>query len=170
MNWNNYNYNNTPFFSLKGLESYGRVVQIHDGDTLTAILPLHNSFYKFSIRLAGIDTCEITSKNTSNKNLAIAAKKKLFQLITKKEKEEEETETEDKVEEDANIKSYLNNNICIVYIKCLDFDKYGRILATVSKHPTDPLSISDILISDKLAYKYDGKTKLTEEQQLILLS
>jgi endonuclease YncB( thermonuclease family) len=170
MNWNNYNYNNTTFFSLKGLESYGRVVQIHDGDTLTAILPLHNSFYKFSIRLAGIDTCEITSKNTFNKNLAIAARKKLFQLITKKEKEEEE-ETEDKEEdEDTNIKSYLNNNICIVYIKCLDFDKYGRLLATVSKHPTDTLSLSDILINEKLAYKYDGKTKLTEEQQLILLS
>lgn len=168
MNWNNYNYNNTPFFSLKGLESYGRVVQIHDGDTLTAILPLHNSFYKFSIRLAGIDTCEITSKNTSNKNLAIAARKKLFQLITKKEKEEEETE--DKEEEDANIKAYLNNNICIVYIKCLDFDKYGRLLANVSKHPTDTLSLSDILINEKLAYKYDGKTKLTEEQQLLLLS
>ena len=55
--WDEYNYNTTKTFSLKNTECYARVVQIYDGDTITAVIPLFDNFYKFSIRLNGIDTC-----------------------------------------------------------------------------------------------------------------
>lgn len=158
MNWTNYNFNTTSSFSLNGLQTYGRVVQIHDGDSMTVILPLHDKFYKFSIRLARIDTCEVTSKISLNKTLAINAKKRLIELVT--------SSTNDI----PNIKKYLLNNIALVYIKCFDFDKYGRILASVYKDKDDPLSFSEILVKEKLAYQYDGKKKLTEEEQSTLLS
>jgi len=57
----------------------------------------------------------------------------------------------------------FNNNISIVWIECLEFDKYGRLLANVFFDKTK--NIADILVSEKLAYRYDGGTKLTEEQQ-----
>ena len=155
MNWSAYNYNTTQTFTLKGLETYGRVVQIHDGDTMTIILPFANNFYKFSVRLAGIDTCEVSSKTELNKTLANMAKKRLVNLVT--------------TTSDIDIKKYLLDNIALVYVRCLEFDKFGRVLVIVSKDKGSE-SFSDILIKEKLAYAYDGKKKLSEEQQIDILS
>lgn len=159
IDWTKYNSDTTTTFSLKGTECYGRVVQIHDGDTITVIIPLFdtNKFYKFSVRLSGIDTCEVSSTTEENKILAINAKNKLIELVTS---------TNNNI---TDIKSYLHNNITLVYLKCLDFDKYGRLLATIYKNKNDEISFSDILIKEKLGYCYTGKKKLTELEQLELL-
>lgn len=160
IDWTKYNSDTTTTFSLKGTECYGRVVQIHDGDTITVIIPLFdtNKFYKFSVRLSGIDTCEVSSTTEENKILAIKAKNRLIELVTS-------TTTA------TDIKSYLQNNITLVYLKCLDFDKYGRLLATVYKNNNNDveISFSDILIKEKLGYCYTGKKKLTELDQVELL-
>lgn len=158
--WLKYNINTTSTFSLKNTECYARVVQIHDGDTLTAIIPVFDSYYKFSVRLNGIDTCEIKSKNEVTQKLAVSARNRLVNLITGRQ-----------ANEISNVKTYLNDNVVLVYVKCSDFDKYGRVLATVTKSPGDALlSFSEILVNEKLAYVYKGKTKLTEDEQIAMLT
>ena len=156
--WAKYDYNTTETFSLKNTEFYARVVQIYDGDTITAVIPLFGNFYKFSIRLNGIDTCEIKSTNKTNRDMSIDARNRLVELIT-----------DNKYQESVDIKKNLLENIFLVYLRCDNFDKYGRILATVSKNKDDKVTFSDILINEKLAYAYDGKKKLTEEEQINIL-
>jgi endonuclease YncB( thermonuclease family) len=156
--WLKYNINTTTTFSLKNTECYARVVQIHDGDTLTAIIPLFGSYYKFSIRLHAIDTCEMKSKNEVIEKLSLDARHRLINLMTNKN-----------ASEIGDVKKYLLANVVLVYVKCHDFDKYGRVLATVSQSPTDGESFSEILVKEKLAYVYTGKTKLTEEEQIAML-
>ena len=148
----------TPNFSLYGKNTLGRVVDILDGDTIKIIIPLFDSFYKFTIRLNGIDTCEIKSHNEETKNLGIKAKIRLVELICNKTNIKEKNE----------IKTLLNNNVFLIYVKCYNFDKYGRLLCDISKSYKST-SFSDILLEEKLAYKYTGKTKLNEEEQQALL-
>ena len=64
-----YDNNTTPHFSLNGQKLWGRVVSLYDGDTLTIALNVFDAIYKFSVRMNGIDTCEIKSKNDSIKIL-----------------------------------------------------------------------------------------------------
>lgn len=156
-NFNDYNTNN---FSFDGLNSIARIVDITDGDTVKAIIFFKDSYYKIIIRLNNIDTCETKSKNEENKKLGLDAKKRIYNLITDKTPEPDFNK--------KSIKHELNNNCYLVYLKCYDFDKYGRVLADIYKNEND-LSISNILINEKLAYIYSGKTKLTEEEQLELL-
>ena len=155
--WSLFNYDTTPEFSLQGTECTGRVVQIHDGDTMTIVLPVFTKCFKFSVRLSGIDTCEMTSKNDLAKQLAMKAKKRLIDLTTLTT-----------AVEVTDIKRYLMENVVLVYVKCKEFDKYGRLLAEVSKEKEAQL-FSEILLNEKLAYSYEGKKKLTEDEQIKLL-
>lgn len=158
-NFEKYNINNTNFFSLNGQEMYARVVNILDGDTIVAIIPLFGNYYKFYIRLYGIDTCETKSHNEEIKKLGYEAKRCLFKLITK---------VDSPCESKESIINHLNNNVCIVWLSCLEFDKFGRLLAMISNTKTSEL-FSDVLIKSKLAYEYYGEKKLSEEEQLLLL-
>ena len=84
----------------------GKVIKVYDGDTITIAtqLPYNNSpFFRFSVRLRGIDCPEIRSKNTSEKECAVIARNLLIDNIYHK----------------------------IVTLKNVDYDKYGRILADV---------------------------------------
>ena len=163
INWEEHSYSNTQSFSLQNLECYCRVVKIYDGDTITVIIPVFNSFYKFSVRLFGIDTCEIKSNNEDNKILAIKARRRLFELISNLDKN-------DTNDIDIVIDKYLSDNVCLVYIKCNEFDKYGRILGDIYKNKDKEITFSETLLEEKLAYSYDGKKKLSEEEQVELLS
>jgi endonuclease YncB( thermonuclease family) len=151
--------NNTPYFSLKGMKTYARVIDVYDGDTITIVIDVNNFFLKFKCRLNGIDTCEIRSKNTLIKQLAVQAKNRLFNLIT--------NHTIDELYNKKELIEYFDKNVSIIWVHCLDFDKYGRLLIDCSSSPDAPKSFSQILIDEKLACSYDGDTKLTEEQQLL---
>lgn len=154
-------YNNkTPKFTLKGINSYGRLVSLHDGDTITVILPLYNNFYKFCIRLNNIDTCEMNSKLNENVELAYKARNRLFELITNK--------IIDNNWKKKQIETYLDDNIYLIWLECLDFDKYGRLLANIKIKDSDNETLSDILLNEKLAYIYNGGKKDTEEEQLLI--
>jgi len=164
---------NTPYFSFDGLKCISRVVDITDGDTIKAIINFKDNYYKIVIRLFNIDTCETKSKIAENKNLGIEAKKRVYNIITGKTIEEFDNTNIKKI-----IKNELNSNCYYIYVKCYEFDKYGRVLADIyKKNDKNDLSdlndncesISNILINEKLAYIYSGKTKLTEEEQLELL-
>jgi endonuclease YncB( thermonuclease family) len=157
----NYNDDNTKLFSFDGLNCFCRVIDITDGDTIKVIINFKGDYYKIVVRLNNIDTCETRSKCEENKKLGLEAKKRIFNLITKK--------TIDTIDKKY-IKNELNNTCYQVYIKCYDFDKYGRVLADIYSTANDTESFSSILINEKLAYIYTGKTKLTEKEQIELLS
>lgn len=154
--------NNTPYFSLEGLKTYARVIDIYDGDTITIVIDVNSFFLKFRCRLNGIDTCEIRSKNIQNKQLAVQAKNRLFNLVT--------GHTIDEVYNKKELIEYFDKNISVIWVHCLEFDKYGRLLIDCYASQDEPKSFSQILIDDRLAYSYDGETKLTEEQQLLYLT
>ena len=149
-NLNNCSPKDIPPFSLENLETFCRLVDIYDGDTITCIIPIFNNLYRFQIRLNGIDTPEIKTKIQNIKQDAICSKRRVIELTTSGKcqvylKEE--------------LQKYLEDNSTILWIKCRQFDKYGRILCDVYSNKDDKYSISEILIQENLAVPYDGKTK-----------
>ena len=74
------------------------------------------------------------------KELALKAKQRFIELISKHETK-------------------------LVKIECFEFDKYGRLLGNIYIDDKTK-NVSNILIEEKLAYKYDGSTKLNEEEQM----
>jgi len=131
------------YLSLDGLKIHARLIDIYDGDTITCIIPCFGGLYKFKIRINGIDTCEIKNKNLAEKNKALLAKNLVFTTLTG---------ASDITPE------YLFNNVTIIWLECLSFDKYGRLLANV--YTRDKITcVADTLLSAGLANSYDGGTK-----------
>ena len=100
---NNIDYDNTiPFIPNF---SKCKVVKVYDGDTITvaAYLKGNPQCYRFSVRLRGIDSPEIRTKNESEKAAAILSRDQLLVKILHK----------------------------IVYLKNIGKEKYGRLLADV---------------------------------------
>lgn len=90
------------FFSLEG-ERNARISKVYDGDTVHAIFKVGNSYCKFKVRLSGIDTPEIKTKDADEKKRALEARDWLHTKVFGK----------------------------IVTLKCKEFDKYGRLLADI---------------------------------------
>ena len=152
-----------PDFSLKGMTTWGRVVDVYDGDTMTVILPLLGFYYKFKLRLTGIDTCEIKSKIEENKTKAYRARNRVIQLCAPscplfRTMEERIPKKE--------VQEFFSKYPSIIWVKCGEFDKYGRLLCEAFTGPSVHESISTILIREKLAYPYFGDTKMTESEQI----
>ena len=142
----------TPELSINGLKTYGRLIDVYDGDTVKVILPTFGSYYKFTIRLNDIDTCEIRSKDKVLQDNAIKARDRLFELVTNS-----------KVNTKNDIKKTLESDVYLVWVDCCNKDKYGRVLANIYKDKDTTKSFSEILLEEKLAYKYEGKTKLSDD-------
>jgi endonuclease YncB( thermonuclease family) len=84
----------------------GKVIKVYDGDTFTIAsrLPHKGSpFYRYSVRLHGIDCPEIKGKTEDEKTFAQLAKTEMIDIVMDR----------------------------IVELKNVKFDKYGRILADV---------------------------------------
>jgi endonuclease YncB( thermonuclease family) len=142
----------TPSLSINGLKCYGRLIDVYDGDTVKVILPTFNSYYKFTIRLNGIDTCEIKSKDKILQDNGIKARDRVLELLTNNKKDTKK-----------DIKNLLESEVFLVWVECFDNDKYGRILANIYKDENEKKSISEILLEEKLAYSYEGKKKLSND-------
>ena len=125
----------TPKFSFNGQTFLCKCVSVYDGDTISVVFQPYDIYCKFSIRLTGIDTPEVRTKNSKEKKQGLIVRDFLRKLILNK----------------------------LVIIKCGKFDKYGRLLADVFQYDEFgkeiPLSINDLLIKKKYAYAYDGGTK-----------
>tara|TARA_X000001036_G_scaffold440081_1_gene494257 strand:- start:1475 stop:1936 length:462 start_codon:yes stop_codon:yes gene_type:complete len=120
----------------------GIVIKVYDGDTITiaAKLPFAESpVYRWSVRLLGIDTPEMKSKDEKLKKIATKARDTLSGKIMGK----------------------------TVYLENVGTEKFGRILANVI---FEGKNLNNWLLEEKLAYEYKGGTKLTEEEQMQLLS
>jgi endonuclease YncB( thermonuclease family) len=151
-----YNMDTQPI-SLDGVKSWCRVVDVYDGDSLTVVMPYKDKqhVFKFAIRLAGIDACEMNSKLLENKIKATLARDRVIQLVTGKSIIPVFRTRKD-------VQTYLNKDVYLVWIHCYGMDKYKRILADVY---VGNETISLVLVREKLAYVYDGRTKLGEDAQ-----
>jgi len=162
IDFSNYNIA-TPTFSLNGYETYARVVDVYDGDTVTLVLPIYDSFFKFHVRLHGIDACEIHSHQDTVKKMSIKARNRLIEIITSLIDPLSLTLTR------KDIQKMLNDSLYLVWIKCYKFDKYGRLLADVFTH-NKTKNISTLLLEEELVIPYDGKTRKTEDEQKLFFS
>ena len=107
------------------------VVDVYDGDTITVDIDLgfSMSLRKLKVRLTGIDTAEMKSKNADSKKRAIEARDWLRGQCLGKE----------------------------VYLESAGLDKYGRWLGKV--YTKEGLCCNEELIRLGFAVQYDGGTK-----------
>jgi len=120
----------------------GIVIKVYDGDTITIAskLPFVESpVYRWSVRLLGIDTPEMKSRDERLKEIAIKARDTLSEKIMGK----------------------------TVQLENVGTEKFGRVLANII---FEGKNLNNWLLEEKLAYEYKGGTKLTEEEQMQLLS
>ena len=132
--------NKIKTFSLEGEIKKGKCVNVYDGDTIKVVFPIHDKLYRWNCRLSGVDTPELRTKNKEEKKMGYKVRDKLREKILNK----------------------------MIYVKCGEFDKYGRLLAEIyleneyqvggSSMETNT-SINKWLINNKYAFKYDGGKK-----------
>ena len=149
-----------PEFSLCGLTLPGKVVECYDADTCKIVLPLQGAFYKFTCRLNGIDTPEMKPRrdkpNRENELVwAKRARAELLRLVCPANTTPFDNFDIPKQE----VISILQANKRLVRVKCLEFDKYGRLL--VELYDTENiLSYNAILVEKNLAVAYGGGKKV----------
>lgn len=124
----------TAKFTLKGHKTYAKCVYVYDGDTVHVVFKMPgmggDTCFKWVIRMNGIDTPEMKSKNIGEKKAAIVARDYLRSLILDK----------------------------VVIVDCGDFDKYGRLLGEIYLEGNEK-SLSQMMIDGGYAKAYDGGTK-----------
>ena len=124
------------FFTFSGQKFPSRCIDVYDGDTVTLIIPIKDSYYKMKCRLYGIDTPEKRTKDDFEKKCAIIARDRMIELIHEK----------------------------VVWIECIDWDKYGRLLANIYLKKSDMKngkdSVNNLMISENMAYGYEGGKKI----------
>ena len=131
--------NNVPLFSLEGIFCECKVVDVYDGDTCKVVFPLHDKLYRWNVRLDGYDTPEMRPrKNKPNREQEIAAAKEAKKFL-----------------KDLVMKSPEQ----LVYIKCKEFDKYGRLLADLFVCQDDKCSVNQMMIDNGHGYVYNGGKK-----------
>lgn len=108
-----------------------RYLSNYDGDTVRFEIPnVHPLIGKnISIRIDGLDTPEIRTKDHCEKKLAKTARNRVKQLLSKAKR---------------------------IDLENVQRGKYFRIVANVK---VDGLDLSELLLKEKLAYKYDGGKK-----------
>ena len=129
----------TNMFTLEGQTIRGKCVSVYDGDTIKCVFPIPN-----------------TSDNRLYKWNCRLGRVDTPELRTKNQKEKEFGK---KVRD--NLRSQILNKI--VELKCGEFDKYGRLLVNIKLDNED---MSELLISEGLAFKYDGGTRQNWDEYL----
>ena len=123
--------------------TYNAIVErVVDGDTVDVNIDLgfKITMMKQRVRLMGIDTPELRTRDLKEKECGYFVRDKLREKI-------------------------LNQ---IIIVKCLNFDKYGRLLVYIYPYNEnmiidDKQSYNQWLIDNKYALPYDGGTKKTPE-------
>lgn len=151
----NANINTYQLFSLKGLITYAKLLSNYDGDTGDILFIYNQTPIRMKARFMGYDTCEIKPslndpKRDEKKKRAQDAKERLWFLCT-------------------NNNDLKTNHKNLIKIKCLEFDKYGRLLIlafneninfeNLDEKSQFNLSINAQMINEGHGYIYDGGTK-----------
>jgi endonuclease YncB( thermonuclease family) len=149
------NIEDVPEFSLNGIKTKGKVVDIYDGDSCKVILLNGITLMRFNCRLKFIDTPEMKpSKNKPNREMeiqnAIKCRNKLLQLTTSCNVNIDDNLTK------LQMKKLMRLNNKVITIKCHEFDKYGRLLVELF---VNDKTANNILVEEGFAKSYDGGTK-----------
>ncbi len=147
-----------PEYSLKNLFIEGKVVNVYDGDTVHVVFSLNGNLVKYNCRLVGIDSPEICPKNVPDKvkrdqEISAAVKSRNY-LITQVTGTEPPNDLTKKA-----IKDLCGKSRKLVWVKCYDFDKYGRLLVEIFLNKTDSISLNKQMVIKNFAVEYDGGTK-----------
>ena len=115
--------------------SEGKIIRVYDGDTVTIAARFKidgvyvPKLFRYNVRLRGIDSPEMKTKNSTEKSLALKSRDALTELIMDR----------------------------MVRLENVEYDKYGRILANIITE--DGINVSNWMISNGYAVEYDGGTK-----------
>ena len=126
----------TPKFTLKNTFKICKIVDVYDGDTVRGVFEHNGQYNKWTIRMYGYDSPEMRpSKKLENRD-----------EIKMKAKES---------------RDYLKSKILnkTVFLHCLNFDKYGRVLANIYSEEFGEKSINDHMVEMNYGYPYFGGTK-----------
>lgn len=129
---------NMKCFSFIDQSFIGIPTNIYDGDTLSIIFVYNGRPVKYRCRALGYDSPEMkpllsNPNRLMEKVLARKAKDRFIELLTK----------------------HTEKNI---FIKCHEFDKYGRLLVEIWNN-VDKESINTIMVNEGHGKAYDGGTK-----------
>jgi endonuclease YncB( thermonuclease family) len=126
-----------PDYSFAGQTMYGKIVDVYDGDTCTAVVKINGMYQKIKVRCSGYDSPEMKPKKDmpgreAYVKSAVASKDALSSMILNK----------------------------VVRLEIHGFDKYGRFLATVFvRRWFGNLNMTSYMIENKYGYPYDGGKK-----------
>lgn len=142
-----------PKFDLDGQSLYARLINVHDGDSQNLLILFANRVYKVHTRLIGLDTPEIRTKDLEEKKLAIRARNRVCEWAFPSLFQTDGDYTEKQITE------ILLKNPCIIFMRCEEDEKFGRVLVRLFKSDTDTESINDILVKEGYADVYMGDKK-----------
>ena len=109
------------------------IVRVVDGDTVDAFVDLGFDMHsKQRVRLYGINTPEVRTRNLEEKKAGLAASARLNELLN------------------------ANKNRCVIRTSLDKKGKYGRVLGTIY---VDDININEMLLSEGHAKEYFGGKK-----------
>jgi micrococcal nuclease len=143
--------NTTPRLTFDGLVTLVRVTDVYDGDTLTGAVDVGDKRYRRIImRLAGLDTPELRSRDVDERRRAISARNRLLSWLLPSVFCVNGKYTQ------RMISAALDRAPAIVTAKLGRHDKYGRVLCKLLREAE---CINDILVNEQYALPYDGRGK-----------
>lgn len=141
-----------PLFTLDGTICQARVVDVHDGDTLSIVMEIDQRIVACKVRLFGIDTPEISPPLKQRNREKIVQKAKMARNALIRMVTDVEIATDD--ETSSHISCTANTRVVTVH--CMGIDKYGRQLMKLLANDVD---VANWLIENKFGTAYDGGSK-----------
>ena len=155
-NNNNTNNNNIKKFDLYGIKGNFYVESVHDGDTITILIPIKLHIYSM-ISKNYIDY--VSNSNVSNTIYYNKVKLRLIGIDTPEIKPKKDITNRDEHIIKAKLaRDFLSNQILnkIIYVEIVENDKYGRPLGNIYQNN---INLNNLMIEKGFAKKYDGKSK-----------
>ena len=139
----------SDFEKYKPTFTYGKVIKVYDGDTITMGVYENKKYLKYSIRLAGIDAPELRTPHEIEKKAGYFVRDRLREKIMDR----------------------------FLEIEVHGLDKYGRVLGDLYLPSSSwgccgssRISIKDWLLHHKYVIPYEGGTKEAEMDWSYLVS
>jgi endonuclease YncB( thermonuclease family) len=147
--------NSTPLFSLAGMKTWCRIVEAFDANTLKVVFPFQNKddVHKIIVRVMGIDSPEMKSKDPVVKEWAVKARNRMLLLLAPGVFEVDGSYSR------KDIIQLLKANVTVIWLHVLERDKFGRMLGNLFYAPKDTRTIQSICVDEGFCKEYKGKTK-----------
>ena len=126
--------NTFPAFTLNGVKTLAKVVDVYDGDTFKACMEHDGVMRKYTFRTLGYDAAEMRPLKSlpnreEHKELAVKARDLLREYILDK----------------------------IITVECEKHDKYGRVLVHV--YDREHRHVNQLMLDSGLVQTYEGGTR-----------